>query len=91
MEGPDEVLASPEVHACLAANGRIDLGEKGCWNLYVVDAAHINGGKKSSRVTDDSAAKRDQEAAAVGTGLAELRGEPFNDGQALGALSLGKK
>src|SRR5690606_37131303 len=63
----DHVLAQWVVHARLAADRRIDLGQQGGGYLHEPDSTHIAGRGKSAHVSDDTAPQRDQHSLTVET------------------------
>ena len=58
MKRADQVLALRCIDAGLAADGRIDLGEKGGRHLHHADAAPEDACGEAGKITDDPAAER---------------------------------
>jgi len=72
MKAANEVFAFGKIDAGLAADRRVDLGEEGCGDLQVADAAHEDGGNEAADVTDDAAAECDEERSAIAAGADHL-------------------
>ncbi len=77
VERADQIFSRPVIHAGLAADAGIDLGEQRRGDLHAGNAAEIAGGGKAGDVADDPAAQRDERRAA----LEPLRDEPVVDGR----------
>ena len=58
MKRADQVLALRRIDAGLAADGRIDLGEKGCRHLHHAHAAPEDACGEAGKIADDPAAER---------------------------------
>ena len=75
VETADQVLARDQIDACLAADGRVHLGEQSGRNLNHGDAAHEDRGEESRHIGDDAAADGYDNARAIGAALHHLLGE----------------
>src|SRR5271166_4217823 len=89
MEGPQQVLPCPEVHAGLATNGCIYLGKNRGWNLHQLHTAHVKRGQQPSHIADHATAKRDQNRFAVSAEAGQSFGQRFDGPQLLGRFSVG--
>jgi hypothetical protein len=65
MKGADQILAMAGIDARFAADRGIDLRQQSGGNLHEPHAAPQTGGGEASEVADHSAAKRDEEIAAL--------------------------
>ena len=90
VEAADQVLAADEVHAGLAADRGVHLGEQGGRDLEHGNAAHEDGGQEAGHVVDDAAAESDHHARAVGAALHHLLGKLLHGRQALLVFAAGK-
>jgi hypothetical protein len=87
VEGAEQVLAVPRVDAGFAADGTIDLGEKGGRDMDEVKAAQQDGGGEPGDVTDDAPAQRDQGRGAFDAGVEQTIGQVFQVCQVLGVFA----
>ena len=86
-----KVLARAQIYPGLAPDGGIDLSEQRGGYLHVVDAPHVDGGKKAAHIANDAAAKGKQQRRAVRPCAGHLRAQPLDLAQALVALAAGEK
>ncbi len=91
MKAADEVLAFGQVHAGLAADGRINLREERRGHLDIGNAAHENRGEKSAHVAHDAAAQRDQQRAAIAARRNHLAQQLLHAGHGLVFFARGQK
>ena len=89
FEDADEIFPALEVDSGFAADGGIDLREKGGGDLHEADSAHVDAGEESGDVSDDSAAQGDEHGVAVGLELDQLLGEIFDGREIFAALAIG--
>ncbi len=82
MEAADQVFASREIDAGLAADGAVDLGEEGGGKLQEAETAHVDRGEEAGDVAEDAAAQGDQEGVAVCAEGRELFAEAFDGAEA---------
>ncbi len=61
MEGTNKIFAAAEIHSSFAADAGIPLSYHGGGNLDYRDAAHKNGGEKTSAVADNTASECHQQ------------------------------
>ena len=87
MERSEQILAGSQVHAGLAADGRVDLGEQRSGHLDNGHAAHKGCREEAGHVGDDTSAEANDKARAIGTGFGHLLGERFHFGEALAAFA----
>ena len=59
MKSPHQILARRHVDGCLAADGRVNLGEQGCRNLHELASALEDCSGKADQVADHAPAERD--------------------------------
>lgn len=65
VKGADQILAGAGIDAGLAANGTVDLGKQGCWQLDEIHPSQEAGRGKPHKITNDAAAQRHQHGLAV--------------------------
>ena len=65
VEGADQVLAGREVHADLAADGRVHLRQQRGRHLHQADAAQEGRGREARHVADDAAADGHDDRSAI--------------------------
>ncbi len=68
VERADEIFAFGEVDAGFAADGGVDLSDKGGGDLDERDAAEAGGSHESGYVTYDAATNGDEERVAIDAG-----------------------
>ena len=78
------------VDAGLAANGRIDLGQKRGWNLDELDAAPEDGCGKAGDVANDAATEGNDFVAPFNAGGEQLLAQTSQCGEALGFFAGGQ-
>ena len=91
VEAADEIFSGQEIDAGFAADGGVDLREKGGRDLHVADAAHVDGGEEAGDVANDAATEGEEQRVAVGSGGGELLGEGFDAAHAFVTLAAGEK
>ena len=72
------------------ADGRIHLSQQRSRDLYEVDPALKRCGHKTAKVTDNTAAKRDQACAPIVTGIEQKRRNRFKTFQRFVGLTIRK-
>ncbi len=87
VERAEQVLALGQVHAGLAADGRVDLRHQRGRYLDPRDATQVGGRKEPGRVAQRAAADRDQRLAPLHAASREVTRRVLDDGQALGGLA----
>ena len=88
MECADEVLSLREVHAGLAADGGVDLGQQRRRHLQTGDPPVVGGGGEPGGVADDAAAEGHDGVAPEETPGGEAATERLHRRQALGLLAV---
>ena len=91
VERPDQVLALGQVHAGLAADRRVDLGDERRRHLDEPDAAQVDRGEEPGRVAERAATDRDEHLVTIDPERRELAGGRLDHGQPLGRLALGQQ
>ena len=75
MEGADQILAMGGIDAGLAADGRIDLGQKRGRDLDEIDAAAEDRCGKAREIADHAAAEGDDAVAPFDAGSQQVVAE----------------
>ena len=88
-EGAHQVLALGQVHAGLAADGRVDLGQQRGGDVHVGRAPVVGGGGEAGHVGDDAAADGHDHVGPGEPGWANCAAELLDRGQRLGVLAVG--
>src|SRR5690242_17881697 len=91
MKAADQILPTHEIDACFTSDCGIHLRQKRCWNLQYWNAAHKNSRKESGYIGDDSSAKADHYAGAVGPLRYHLLCQRFHGSKALVHFSAGEE
>ena len=82
-EGADHVLVAVEIHAVLAADGGVDLGQQRRGNKTEAQAACVDGSHEAGDVGGDAAAHANQERITVGLLFEQLGDETFHRSERL--------
>ena len=88
MKRPQQILAGLQIHAGLAADGRIDLRQQRGWNLNHRNSAHEDGGQERAHIPHHSAAKRHEHRVPIGTETHQLLRQLLKFGQRLRSLAI---
>ena len=86
VKASDEILAVARIDAGLPANCAIDLGDDGCRNLDVRDAAVIDSRREAGQVAHDAAPQRRDKGASIEACGNHLVAKPFRARQRLRVL-----
>ena len=88
VERADQVLALGQVHAGLAADRRVDLGDERRRDVDERDAAQVGRREEPGRVAERAAADATSGSPRSTRSAASSRGRVLDDGQPLGVLAL---
>ena len=88
VEGADQVLALRQVHGCLAADRRVDLGDEGRRDVDDRDAAQVRGREEPGGVTQGTSADGHDGLIATHAQAGEFACGLLHDGKLLGVLAL---
>ena len=91
MKRPNQIFSPGGVDSRLSANRTVHLRNDGGGNLNIGNAPVINGSGKTSQVSDDSSAKRDEEGGAVETGFDHGVADESQLGNRLRGLACGNR
>mmetsp|Transcript_9637 Transcript_9637/g.32262 ORF Transcript_9637/g.32262 Transcript_9637/m.32262 type:complete len:247 (+) Transcript_9637:3816-4556(+) len=90
MEGSDQVLAHRCVDGRLAADGRVNHGKQGRWDLHERNSSHVSSCDVASEIADDASSHRNAARISVHLHLEHVVFDFFLHFPVLGCLSRGK-
>jgi len=86
VERSDQVLPFRQIHTGLASDGAVHLRHQRRGDVHEPDSAQVGGRHEARHVPGDSASRRNEQGAPVGTRANQFAAQPFRGGHILGAL-----